>query len=62
MHFELALSRMRLYIDEDAMDNDFVEALRVRGITVVTAMDAGLPGKPDEEQLSFATDCGCTPT
>jgi hypothetical protein len=33
------------------MDTDLVAALRSRGVTVVTPLEAGLIGKPDEEQL-----------
>lgn len=41
------------------MDGDLVAALRSRGVTVITALDAGLAEKPDEEQLAFATARGC---
>lgn len=41
------------------MDSDLVAALRPRGVSVVTALDAGLIGKPDEEHLAFATADGC---
>jgi hypothetical protein len=51
--------QIKIYIDEDAMDSDLVAALRSRGITVITALDAGLTGKPDAEQLAFATQRGC---
>ena len=36
-----------------------VTALRSRGVTVVTVMDAGLAEKTDEEQLAFATELEC---
>ena len=41
------------------MDTELVAALRSRGITVLTVLDAGLTAKPDEEQLEFATGQGC---
>lgn len=41
------------------MDSDLVAALRFRGVIVITAMDAGLAEKPDEEQLAFAAARGC---
>lgn len=41
------------------MDSDLVAALRSRGVTVITALDAGLIGAPDEEQLAFAAERGC---
>lgn len=53
------MSQIKIYIDEDAMDSDLVAALRVRGIVVVTAMDAGLVGRPDQEQLALATAQDC---
>ena len=53
------MSRIKIYIDEDAMDSDLVAALRSRGVTVITAIDAGLVEKSDDEQLAFATECGC---
>jgi len=53
------VSRIKTYIDEDAMDADLVGALRSRSVPVVTALDARLIEKPDEEQLAFATECGC---
>jgi hypothetical protein len=53
------VSQVKLYIDEDAMDADLVAALRSRGVAVITALDAGLTGKPDPEQLAFATAHEC---
>ena len=48
----------RLYIDEDAMDDDLVQALRLRGADVQTALEAGLVGRPDEEHLAYAAEEG----
>ena len=48
----------RLYIDEDAMDDDLVQALRLRGADVQTALEAGLVGRPDEEHLAHAAEAG----
>jgi Domain of unknown function (DUF5615) len=53
------VSRIKIYIDEDAMDSDLVAALSSRGITVITALDAGLAGRSDDEQLAFASGHGC---
>jgi len=53
------VSQIKLYVDEDAMDTDLVAALRSRAVTVVTPLDAGLIGKPDEDQLAFATVDEC---
>src|ERR1022692_684698 len=55
----MKVSQVKIYIDEDAMDSDLVAALRSRGVTVITAQDAGITGKPDEEQLAFATTHEC---
>jgi len=46
---------IRLYIDEDAMDKDLVQALRARGVDVMTALDAGMIERSDEEHLDYAT-------
>jgi hypothetical protein len=50
---------IKLYFDEDAMHSHLVTALRSRGVPVVTAFDAGLTEKTDEEQLAFATEREC---
>ena len=34
--------KIRLYMDEDAMDQVLVKALRARSIDVLTALDAGM--------------------
>ena len=53
------MSQIKIYFDEDAMDSDLVAALRSRGVTVITALDAGLAGRSDDEQLAFASGHGC---
>jgi hypothetical protein len=50
--------QIRLYLDEDAMDSDSVRALRLRGIDVTTALDAGLTSSADEEHLKDAIASG----
>jgi hypothetical protein len=50
---------IKIYIDEDAAHRALVNGLRSRGVTVLTALDASLTGKPDEEQLAFATEREC---
>jgi hypothetical protein len=52
------VSRLRLYIDEDAMDGDLVRGLRSRGIDILTATDARMIRRQDEEHLSLATAQG----
>jgi hypothetical protein len=44
-----------LYVDEDAMDGDVVRGLRSRRIDVVTAADAGMIRRKDEDHLRLAT-------
>lgn len=36
-----------------------MQALRSRGVTAITAVEAGLSGGPDEEQLAYATEREC---
>ncbi len=45
-----------LYLDEDIMDNDLVEALRARGVDAMTVSEAGMLGREDHEQLTYATE------
>ena len=46
----------RLYIDEDSGDRDLVQALRARGVDVVTAQEVGMIERTDVEHLQFATE------
>ncbi len=48
------MSQILLYIDEDSMDEDFVQALRSRNVDVLTVVDVGMLHKSDEEQLDWA--------
>lgn len=52
------MSKILLYIDEDSMDQDFVNALRARSVDVLTVADAGMLHKSDEEQLMWAAEKG----
>ena len=52
--------KIRLYLDEDAMDGNLVWALRVRGLDVVTALDSGLIHTPDAKHLEYASLDGRT--
>ena len=47
--------KVHLYLDEDAMDGDLAQALRMRGMDVQTALEAGLINTPDDKQLAYAT-------
>ncbi len=46
---------LRLYLDEDSMDQDLVRALRARGIDIVTALEADMIERADEDHLNWAT-------
>lgn len=50
--------QIRLYLDEDTMDADLVEALRIRGVDVTTAKEAGMIRRMDDEHLMFAAAAG----
>ena len=50
--------KMRLYLDEDAMDGDLVQALRSRGVDVTTVSYEQRQGYSDDEQLRYATQEG----
>ena len=47
--------KIRLYLDEDSMNHALVAALRMRGVDVLTALDADLLGASDEDHLQFAS-------
>lgn len=52
------MSRVRLYFDEDAMQQALVVALRARRIEVLTASESGMIHRSDEHHLSYATGAG----
>ncbi len=45
---------LRLYCDQDSLNHAVVQSLRLTGIDVLTAPEAGLESAPDEVQLQFA--------
>jgi hypothetical protein len=49
---------LRLYMDQDSLNDAVVNALRAAGIDVVTAEESGRQRAPDDEQLSFSTASG----
>jgi len=46
---------IHLYVDEDAMDKNLIQALRARGVDVLTAWEANMIERTDEEHLHYAT-------
>jgi hypothetical protein len=52
------MSQIRLYVDEDSMNQALVVALRARNIDVLTVNDTKTAGQLDREQLRLATSEG----
>jgi hypothetical protein len=52
------VSQIKLYLDEDAFARRLVNALRSRGIDVLTALEARMINREDEEHLELATAQG----
>jgi hypothetical protein len=50
--------KVRLYLDEDTMDGDLVQSLRVRGVDLQTALEAGMLRRADRELLEYAAQHG----
>jgi hypothetical protein len=48
------MSAVRLYVDEDAMRRSLVFGLRARNVDVVTALEAGMINRADDDHLAFA--------
>jgi len=52
------MSQTRLYLDEDSMRRSLVFGLRARGVDVLTALEAGMINRDDEDHLAAATVAG----
>ena len=50
--------KIRLYMDENAMDNNLIGALRNRGISVTTVREVKRLSYSDEQQLLYAFEQG----
>jgi hypothetical protein len=48
--------RIRLYLDEDTMDADLVDALRARGVDLETADEAGMLRREDRDILAYTAE------
>jgi hypothetical protein len=51
---------IKLYLDEDTISRALIQALRVRGVDVLTAQEADKIGISDKTQLDFATSLART--
>ncbi len=49
---------IKVYLDEDMSRHQLVGALRARGFDVSTSFEAGMNGRSDDSQLSFASSEG----
>lgn len=52
------MTQIRLYLDEDAQDSDVAEALRLRGVDVLTADKAEMRERDDADHLDYAMTQG----
>ena len=52
------MSQIRLYLDEDSMRRAVVFGLRARNVDVLTAADAGMINRDDQDHLSIASASG----
>jgi uncharacterized protein DUF5615 len=52
------VSRVRLYLDEDSMRRSLVFGLKARNVDVLTADDADMINRPDEDHLDAASTAG----
>jgi hypothetical protein len=50
------MGKILLYIDEDSIDEDFVQALRFHNVDVLTVADVGMLHRSDDEQLKWARE------
>lgn len=50
------MTKIRLYLDEDTMDSDLLGALLLRNVDVLSAGEAQMLSRSDEEQLKWALD------
>jgi hypothetical protein len=52
------MSKVRLYVDEDAGETAVVRGLRARGLHLLTTIEAQRCGATDRDQLAFAVQEG----
>jgi hypothetical protein len=54
------VSAIRLYFDEDSMQHRLIDALRLHGIEVMSALESNMLATTDLEQLEWAAARGFT--
>ncbi len=47
---------LRLYFDEDSLDQDLIRALKARGLDVESVLTSGMRRRSDRDQLAYATE------
>jgi hypothetical protein len=47
--------KLRLFLDEDSIRHGLVQALRARGVDVLTALEADMAERLDEDLLEYAS-------
>ena len=52
------MSQARLYLDEDAMRRSIVFGLRARNVDILTALEAAMLNRDDEDHLAAASAAG----
>jgi hypothetical protein len=52
------MSQIRLYLDEDSMRRAAVFGLRARNVDVLTAAEAAMVNREDEDHLAIASTSG----
>jgi uncharacterized protein DUF5615 len=50
--------KIQLCLDEDTWDADLIQALRIRGVDLVTALEQGMIRRDDADHLELATSQG----
>ncbi|MBG1269954.1 DUF5615 family PIN-like protein [Nostoc sp. WHI] len=50
------MSPIRLFFDEDSMDQRFIKALRARGVDITSVGEVQTISSSDKEQLTLATE------
>lgn len=52
------MTKLRLYVDEDACEHAVVQGLRARNLDILTTIEADRTGADDRSQLAYSTSVG----